>query len=349
MKELKDRLAEDEVVVHIDYSENYSCKYHKEVKETHFGGSHAQITLHTGVIYLSGGRIESFSTVSDSLQHDAVATWAHLDPVLDYIRSKYPSVIKVHFLSDGPTSQYRNKTCFYLTATVPFMKGFHYVTWSYTEASHGKGAPDGVGGALKNLADRIVAHGTNIPNVDTLMEQLSQHSSVKLYRVTEEDIEISAELVPPYLKTIPGTMKFHQLTSSEPGKIRAREVSCFCSMLCDCFSPKDFNLGPNSFEEQQEVEVRQIEVGMWVLVKYDSELFPGVVTQVVNEQYEVDAMSRAGDNRFFNPSLKFPVDKIWYYREDIIDIIPEPLPATSSARHFCVLPEIWAKHQYKAQ
>lgn len=64
---------------------------------------------------------------------------------------------------------------------------------------------------------------------------------------------------------------------------------------------------------------------------------------------KVDAMSRAGDNRFFNPSLKFPVDKIWYYREDITDIIPEPLPSTSSARHFCVVPEIWAKHQYKAQ
>lgn len=92
---------------------------------------------------------------------------------------------------------------------MPFVKGFNYVTWNFTEASHGKGAPDGVGAALKNLADRTVSYGNNIPDVNTMYEQLSAHSSVRLYMVTLDEISSGFEHVPPSLKT--GTMKIHQV------------------------------------------------------------------------------------------------------------------------------------------
>ncbi|CAL8237232.1 unnamed protein product [Arctogadus glacialis] len=171
------------------------------------------------------------------------------------------------------------------------------------------GAPDGVGGALKNLADRIVAYGTSIPDADTLFEQLNHNSSVRLFKITEEDITTSGELVPPYLKAVPGTMRIHQKGSSE----------------------------------KESVET-VLEVGKWVLVEYDAGLFPGTITQIVNDQYEVDTMSCAGANKFYFPSVRFDGEKVWYFFHDIKSIIPEPQPATSSARHFCVLPEIWAKY-----
>lgn len=212
LKQLKETLTENDVVVHVDYSENYTCKWSKEIKDTHFGGSHEQVTLHTGVMYFNDGQAESFATVSDSLQHDAVATWAHLEPVLEDIRASHPQAKNIHFLSDGPTSQYRNKVAFYLASTVPFMKGFKTVTWNFTEASHGKGAPDGVGGALKNLADRLVAYGTDIPNAAALLENLSSQSTVKLFKVTEENITKCGELVAPSLKSVPGTLKVHQVS-----------------------------------------------------------------------------------------------------------------------------------------
>ena len=107
LKTLKDSLTKDQVVVHVDYSENYNCKWSKEVKDTHFGGSHQQVTIHTGVLYCSGGKVESFATLSESLQYDAITTWAHLDPILDYVRASHPAAGRSHFPSDGPTSQYR--------------------------------------------------------------------------------------------------------------------------------------------------------------------------------------------------------------------------------------------------
>lgn len=131
----------------------------------------------------------------------------------EHLQAHYPAVTKVHFLSDGPTSQYRNKSAFYLASTVPFMRGFKYVTWNFTEASHGKGAPDGVGGALKTLADRIVARGTDIPDLTSLLTNLRAHSSVKIFEVKEEEILKSSELVPPSLKPVPGTMAIHQVSS----------------------------------------------------------------------------------------------------------------------------------------
>ncbi|XP_062386091.1 uncharacterized protein LOC134073124 [Sardina pilchardus] len=299
------------------------------------------------------------------------------------MRRECPEVTVIHFVSDGPTSQYRNKTNFYLASTVPFMMGFQHVTWNFSEASHGKGAPDGVGGALKNLADRIVAYGTSIPDVDTLHHQLDAQSSVHIFKITEDDINRSSELVPPSLKALPGTMKMHQLMSSSPGEVKTRELSCFCDGACECYGVREFSfreketvlqnkggggttevaqkkgggdateVAQNEISEdttevtQNEISEDTIEVGTWVLVQYDGDLFPGTVTQISNGQYEVDTMTAIGENKFYIPTVKFPGDKVWYFQDDIKAIIPDPLPITSSARHFCVLPEIWNKHSKK--
>lgn len=154
--------------------------------------------------------MESFASLSECLRHDA---GAHLNPILDHIRVHYPAVIKLHFMSDGPTSQYRNKSAFYLASTVPLMKGFKYITWNLTEASHGKGAPDGVGAALKTLADRIVARGTDLPDMPSLLKNPRAHSTMKIFEVKEEEILKGAEMIPPSLKIVPGTMSIHQVNT----------------------------------------------------------------------------------------------------------------------------------------
>lgn len=40
--------------------------------------------------------------------------------------------------------------------------------WSFFEAGHGKGAPDGVGGLLKRTAERLGSEGKDIPNAKQL-------------------------------------------------------------------------------------------------------------------------------------------------------------------------------------
>lgn len=48
---LKEQLALNQVLIHMDFSENCGCKYGKEIQSAHFGGSKPQISLHTVVLY----------------------------------------------------------------------------------------------------------------------------------------------------------------------------------------------------------------------------------------------------------------------------------------------------------
>ena len=70
-----------------------------------------------------------------------------------------------------------------------------------------------------------------------------------------------------------------KLTSTKPGLIHTREVSCFCDFDCGCFSPKEFDFQEKGSSEKESVET-VLEVGKWVLVEYDAGLFPGTITQV---------------------------------------------------------------------
>lgn len=70
-----------------------------------------------------------------------------------------------------------------------------------------------------------------------------------------------------------------QLTSTKPGLINTREVSCFCNFACGCFSPREFDFR-NNVEPEKENAVSVLDEGKWVLVQYDGALFPGIITQV---------------------------------------------------------------------
>ena len=211
IKKLKESITDKDAIVHIDFSENYMTKGNQEVQAAHFGGGHKQVTLHTGMLYTTGGA-ESFCSLSDSKRHDAPSIWAHLMPILDWIQESFPLVKHLYFLSDGPTTQYRNKTNMYLMSTIPADRGFISVNWIFTEAGHGKGAPDGVGAAVKRRADAIVSSGKDITNCADLMQNLSnQESKTRLLTVNAIDIEAVDKMLGPNIPILKGIMKIHQV------------------------------------------------------------------------------------------------------------------------------------------
>ncbi|KAK5640405.1 hypothetical protein RI129_011216 [Pyrocoelia pectoralis] len=156
-----EKIPMTDILIHVDFSENYSCKYFREIQSAHFGGSKPQISLHTVVWYYrseDGGIIpETFCSVSDNLR--PVAILAHLAPLIDIIKEKNSQLQKVHFCSDGPSTQYRAQE----------------MSWNYFESGHGKGAVDGVGGCLKRTVDRLVACGNDIADFDALVTRLTDN------------------------------------------------------------------------------------------------------------------------------------------------------------------------------
>nr|CAH7753912.1 unnamed protein product [Callosobruchus chinensis] len=253
-------LTESEVALHIDFSENYACKYHSEVQSHHFGGSRNQVTLHTAVMYhfspeAQTKQVTSYCTVSSNQNHGPSAIWAHLHPILSAVQKGHPAVTTVHFFSDGPATQYKQKINFYLMATRFFEKyGFSKISWNFFESGHGKGAADGVGGALKRQADAIVARGKDISDAFQFFSTLQNASKVKLFMVTDEDIDNVAATIPNNIVPLKGTMQVHQMFSETYKILNHRVLSCFCQQFCSCHVPKTYRPLPEAQLSTKEKE-----------------------------------------------------------------------------------------------
>lgn len=236
-------LQMNEVLIVADFSENYNCKHYEEIQAHHFGGSRKQVTLHTVVVYVrdndSKQKVESYCTISPSTNHQPAAIWAHLHPILTNIRNKYPDKSTIHFYSDGPFSQYRQKQNFYFCSTKLFDYGFSAMSWSFFEAGHGKGPADGVGGFLKRKADNIVATGRDIVCAEQFYEALKDQSKIRLFLITAEEIDGIAKQLPSNVLPLKGTLHVHQVFTKVRGQLSYRNLSCFCNRsFCTCLQPK---------------------------------------------------------------------------------------------------------------
>ena len=160
--------------MHIDFSKNFNCKFAEEIQAIHFGGNRQQVTLHTGIMYTKNGDSlikHSFCTLSKSLRHDAAAVWAHLKSILKWALKINNQIKDVHILSDGPSSQYRNKKIFYLISNhlSSLLPNLSTCTWNFNEVGHAKSASDGVGATLKQTADRVEGEGHDVENFEKFM------------------------------------------------------------------------------------------------------------------------------------------------------------------------------------
>jgi hypothetical protein len=229
---LKEQLTLNQVLIHMDFSENYGCKYGKEIQSAHFGGSKPYISLHTLVLYYrckETNLIKSkcLCTVSACLRHDSSAICAHLKPISEITKEIVPDLKEVNFLSDSVTNQYRNKKMFFLIKTkLSQMFGANTIHWHYSEAGHGKGAPDGIGGCIKRSADSLVAQGKDISNFDSFVLEVKKVCpGIEIIPIDEDSITLYEKI--PTLDAFKGTLKVHHIIWSEPHEyLQARSLTC---------------------------------------------------------------------------------------------------------------------------
>ena len=133
--------------------------------------------VHTGMLYG-----QNFSQGFITLRHDPAAITPHLKQILNFFLSKFQQVKKLHFMSDGPATQYRDRKMFYIiTQYFPLCyPQIELISYNFSEAGHGKSAADGIGGALKRLADHREKFGHDISTFDMLVSTLSCSVKKKL-------------------------------------------------------------------------------------------------------------------------------------------------------------------------
>lgn len=230
IREIIENLSDGEMVVHFDWSENYICKYHREVQSAYYGASKETIVLHQGMIYSKNDK-KGFLTISQSKRKDPSSICTHLAKPLRAYLDTHPGITKVHLCSDSPTSQYRNKDNFYaMTRVLPeLFPQITEVVYHYTEAGHGKSSADGIGAAGKSILDNAVKHGADMPDFAAVISCLQERSKkIFIDSVTKEEIEETDKKMPEGINRFVGTMKVHQFTWKKENKehIYFNTVSC---------------------------------------------------------------------------------------------------------------------------
>ena len=159
VRALKENLPVDEIMLQMDFAENFSCRSLNEIQTAYWNQS--SVTLHPIVAYYKEGETlkhQSFVVVSDTMSHSASTVCAFLDKLMPCLKLIKPNLKTIHYWTDSPSSQYRNRYIFYTLANHESMYQVK-ARWNYFEAGHGKGPCDGLGGTAKRMADQAINQG----------------------------------------------------------------------------------------------------------------------------------------------------------------------------------------------
>ena len=206
---------------------------------------------------------QGFATLSKSLRYDQSAVTVDIKKILDVYLIANPKIMKLHIMSDGPTTQYRNKKMFCLiTQYLPqCCIQLEDITYNFSETGHGRSSVDGIGGYLKKFADDQLKYGTDVPDFDSLLSILrSRVKSVCIDCITEEEILKIDAILPNNLKPFVGTMKVHQYTWN---KLQSNCILFNSSSCFDCFDEnlcRNFSMGRIDYSPNHKVKTNEQEI-----------------------------------------------------------------------------------------
>jgi hypothetical protein len=246
---VREKLTSEQCMLHVDFSENLTLKDAQQVQAAHFG-NHEQVVLHQGVMYLHGQEPRGFLTLSSDDRKTAESVAAHLLPIVQEVKKCVPELKKLFIVSDSPTAQYRNRYMPELMRLLCAELAIEDFDWTYSEAGHGKGAPDGVGAAAKRCADAFVARGGALRRVQDVVEVLAAAgSSILVKQVQSADIDAMKIKLVDKPAPMKGISKAHHVFSTNQ-RIYYRELACHCSVgFCHCFRPKIWEPHPRVGED----------------------------------------------------------------------------------------------------
>ena len=245
IKNIKIKLREGEVLVQMDFSENFQCsEASEEVQSAHY--NKPKVTLHPMVVYWRPAG-------SDNIKHKSIVAVSQVDHhdtdmvvciLKKFLLEELPNIVdhmeikRIHYVTDSPSSQYRNKGIFLLVVHHKLLFGMD-ATWHLLETGHGKGPCDGIGGTVKRSADEAIAQGVVIKDARTFYEwAIGTRGLISYFYIEQDQYDAAVEemqAVKPLLRVVPKTLDIHSVMSdiNIPGNVISRETSCSCD---GCFS-----------------------------------------------------------------------------------------------------------------
>ena len=150
----KQHLKEGEIIISEDFSENYSINQQNEIMSAHWSQEELSLFCATAHFVRDGEKqFQHYVLCSNDLGHDKDSVYFYNKFIINDLKAKKLQVSKVHYWSDGPSSQFKNQ--FNFTNLKFHEKDYQCMAdWSFFATSHGKGENDGLGGDVKNAVWR---------------------------------------------------------------------------------------------------------------------------------------------------------------------------------------------------
>lgn len=232
LKDKKENLENDEIIVLMDFSENLSFEIQDAAQAFYY--NKPQCTLHPICIYFKADnelKIKSLIIIAENLKHNVEAVYQFQTKLVEYVKRQYGNK-KIIFFTDGAASQYKNKKNFLNLCLFERDFGLKAI-WNFFATSHGKSPCDALGGAFKrNVRNHNMKHPIDgIDNPKKLFEWTQKIKDGKIEFIfcsQNEYDEFEKKLNDRFqrkIKTLAGTQSLHAFQPITESMIECRPFS----------------------------------------------------------------------------------------------------------------------------
>ena len=176
-------MKDGELVIHVDYSENYKNKQRSEIKAGYY--AQGQFSLFTVVIYTKQNDdtvCKNYALVTPENDHSCSISFRLNNFILSTMQADY-DIKTVKFWSDGCASQFCSQFAFFMLSKFDHSIN---IEWNYFEANHGKGVVDGIGGTVKHA---VYSHVLTNRVVIKYPKQFAEYTNEILPEITVQYVE----------------------------------------------------------------------------------------------------------------------------------------------------------------
>ena len=325
LKDLKETLPVNELIVIGDFSENYTFICQDAAQGFHWENS--QCTLHPFVIYWKNKadaiKSQSYCFLSADTKHTTTMVYCFLEQLIMDIKAHWPKVTKLHYFTDGCAAQYKNKYNF--INICHHMNDFNLsCEWHFFATSHGKNACDGIGGTVKRATARASLQRAMDKQILTPLdmfqfckENLSQH--IKFYFFNPEQITATGKKLKRRFDmaiSITGTQKFHKYVPLNETTLRVYHLS-----------------QDTEGEERSIIKLSKViskvkptpKIGDYIVCSYGSTNWVGLVQEYyeAHDDFKIDFLYPSGCNKYYHFPTKRDICII--PQENVIGIVSTPI------------------------
>lgn len=284
LRKQKDGLQPGQMLMQIDFSQNYQIKHQNEVMAAHWKTDQdLSVTIYTAVVYFRRAEnddleTKSYAVISDSNQHTSSVVKIFNQRIIKDILENHKFQIKKAIIwSDGASAHFKNRYSMAL-----MLSNSVFCEWNFTASYHGKGPHDGVGAVLKRHVWKKVLQGQKIvKNAEEFFNEVNTADiNIKCIFVDAQEIIREVEEIEKNfdkINELKGIKSCHSIK-----KTGSANINMYINTGDDIPFKEHINLINSNKTDSVQNNIASVELEKYYSVYYDDNWYIGRITAYEN-------------------------------------------------------------------